>query len=82
MNKEYFVNRGGVVLKKEFLGFESIHRNNEDLMEWYKVAYPREFGMIEEDVKPKLQEDAPGAPVAESSEAKTEEGSGAENEAK
>ena len=28
LNSEYFVNRGGVVLKKEFLGFETIHRNN------------------------------------------------------
>lgn len=32
--------RGGVLLGKEFLGFEKYHQNNESLMNWYKNAYP------------------------------------------
>ncbi len=41
------MNRGGVVLKKEFLGFETLHRNSDSLMAWYRKAYPQEFGVAE-----------------------------------
>lgn len=74
LNSEYFVNRGGVVLKKEFLGFESLHKNNDDLMEWYKMAYPREFGMLKEEPKKKPAEDKTEAPATPEKEAKEGEG--------
>ena len=40
----YFVNRGGVLLKKEFEGFAKYFKNDEELKEWYKTAYPDLFG--------------------------------------
>jgi hypothetical protein len=35
--------RGGVLLAKEFIGFEKYHQNNESLMNWYGKAYPHVF---------------------------------------
>lgn len=35
----HFHNRGGVLIKKEFVGFEKYHANIGDLMAWYKRAY-------------------------------------------
>ena len=39
LSPDHFVNRGGVVLQKEFLGFESTHANNKKLNDWYDMAY-------------------------------------------
>ena len=39
----HFHNRGGVLVKKEFIGFEKYHLNNESHMQWYKKAYPHLF---------------------------------------
>ena len=39
----HVANHGGVVFKKQFHGFEKYYRNNEDLMNWYRRAYPRFF---------------------------------------
>lgn len=36
----HFNNRGGVLIKKQFAGFEKYHKNTEEMMEWYKKAYP------------------------------------------
>jgi hypothetical protein len=36
----HFANRGGVLIKKSFVGFEKYHRNIDDMMGWYKKAYP------------------------------------------
>lgn len=39
----HYSNRGGVVLQKEFVGFEKYHANEKALMDWYKKAYPAQF---------------------------------------
>ena len=39
LSPDHFVNRGGVVLQKEFLGFESTHANNTKLNDWYDMVY-------------------------------------------
>lgn len=39
----HFHNRGGVVVKKEFTGFEKYYQNSDDVYEWYKMAYPAKF---------------------------------------
>lgn len=39
----HFNNRGGVLVKKQFVGFEKIHRNGAEVLEWYKRAYPALF---------------------------------------
>ena len=39
LQSDHFVNRGGVVLQKEFLGFESTHANSKKLNDWYDMAY-------------------------------------------
>jgi hypothetical protein len=44
----HFVNRGGVVLEKEFVGFEKYHTNDKSLMEWYKKAFNANFEKAEE----------------------------------
>lgn len=36
----HFVNRGGVLLKKEFQGFAKYFKNDAELTEWYKSVYP------------------------------------------
>lgn len=40
MPAHHFNNRGGVLIKKQFAGFEKYHRNIDDMMDWYKKAYP------------------------------------------
>jgi len=40
MPAHHFNNRGGVLVKKQFGGFEKYHKNNGELMEWYKKAFP------------------------------------------
>ena len=39
----HFHNRGGVLIKKQFTGFEKIHKNKEDVVDWYRKAYPALF---------------------------------------
>jgi hypothetical protein len=39
----HYINRGGVLLEKEFVGFEKYHTNDKSLMDWYKNAYPGQF---------------------------------------
>jgi len=39
----HFNNRGGVLLEKEFGGFEKYHNNDKSLMDWYKQAYPHYY---------------------------------------
>lgn len=39
MPAHHFHNRGGVLIKKAFVGFEKYHANNDDLMAWYGKAY-------------------------------------------
>lgn len=65
LNSEYFVNRGGVVLRKSFEGFESIHKNNDDLMAWYKGAYPQIFSPQEEAAAPPAAKPDEGEAEAE-----------------
>ena len=36
----HFVNRGGVLLKKEFVGFEKYFKNDKQLSQWYSKVYP------------------------------------------
>ncbi len=43
----HYINRGGVLLEKEFVGFEKYHTNDKSLMEWYKAAYPEKFAGTE-----------------------------------
>lgn len=39
----HFNNRGGILIKKQFVGFEKYHRNLDDMMNWYKQAHPHAF---------------------------------------
>jgi len=41
----HFHNRGGVVVLKEFTGFQKYYKNTEELMSWYKHVYPKQFGV-------------------------------------
>ena len=43
MPGHHFLNRGGVVTLKQFVGFEKYHQNNTDLMDWYKSSYQTAF---------------------------------------
>ena len=36
-------NRGGVLIKKQFIGFEKYHRNHNELMTWFTKSYPSAF---------------------------------------
>lgn len=44
----HYSNRGGVVIQKEFIGFEKYHTSNDSVMNWYKKAYPHQFAHEEE----------------------------------
>lgn len=46
MPAHHFNNRGGVLIRKKFIGFEKYHKNQGELMQWYAMAYP---GLISED---------------------------------
>jgi curved DNA-binding protein CbpA len=39
----HFVNRGGVLMKKEFVGFAKYFQNDKELTAWYKKVYPTLF---------------------------------------
>ena len=43
MPEHHFFSRGGVVTKKQFTGFEKIHKNADDMALWYKKSYPTLF---------------------------------------
>lgn len=43
MPAHHFHNRGGVLIKKQFAGFEKYHRNHNELMAWYTRAFPNAF---------------------------------------
>lgn len=36
----HFNNRGGVVVLKDFIGFEKYYKTGDDMIKWYKKAYP------------------------------------------
>ena len=36
----HFNNRGGVLVKKQFVGFEKYHKNLDEMMAWFHKAYP------------------------------------------
>ena len=36
----HFINRGGVLLEKEFVGFAKYFKNDTELKEWYNKVYP------------------------------------------
>lgn len=36
-------NRGGILIKKQFVGFEKYHKNHNELMTWTSKAYPAAF---------------------------------------
>jgi len=38
MPEHHFNNRGGVLVKKVFAGFEKYHKNTDEMIEWYKKA--------------------------------------------
>ena len=40
MPAHHFNNRGGVLVRKQFAGFEKYHKNIDEMMDWYKKAYP------------------------------------------
>jgi len=39
----HFHNRGGVIVLKDFIGFEKYYQNGDDMMDWYKKVYPKTF---------------------------------------
>jgi hypothetical protein len=39
----HLANHGGVLIQKEFIGYEKCHSNDTSLMNWYKMAYSRVF---------------------------------------
>lgn len=43
MPAHHFHNRGGVLIKKRFIGFEKYHANIEDMMGWYRKSNPTAF---------------------------------------
>lgn len=43
MPGHHFHNRGGVVVLKDFVGFEKYYQNGDDMMNWYKKVYPKNF---------------------------------------
>lgn len=41
--EHHFSNRGGILIEKQFLGFEKYFRNSSDMANWYKKVYPDVF---------------------------------------
>lgn len=39
----HVVNKGGVLLQKQFTGFRKYYKNQGELLEWYKMVYPQAF---------------------------------------
>jgi hypothetical protein len=44
MPAHHFNNRGGVLIRKRFIGFEKYHKNTDEMMDWYYKAYPNVLG--------------------------------------
>jgi hypothetical protein len=40
MPAHHFSNRGGVLIEKQFVGFEKYHSSDKSLMDWYKKTNP------------------------------------------
>jgi len=36
----HFINKGGVLIKKEFVGFTKYFKNDKELTKWYNKVYP------------------------------------------
>ena len=36
----HYNNRGGVLVRKQFAGFEKYHKNIDEMMAWYAKSYP------------------------------------------
>lgn len=43
MPAHHFNNRGGVVVLKDFVGFEKYYQNGDALMSWYQKVYPKQM---------------------------------------
>ena len=43
MAEHHFFNRGGVLTKKQFMGFEKIHKSESDMALWYRKSSPTLF---------------------------------------
>ena len=43
MPGHHFHNRGGVVVLKDFVGFEKYYQSGDHMMAWYKKVYPKNF---------------------------------------
>lgn len=41
--EHHFSNRGGILIEKQFLGYEKYFRNATDQTNWYKKVYPEAF---------------------------------------
>lgn len=39
----HVTNKGGVLVRKQFIGFEKYHQNSDEMMAWYTKAYPDAF---------------------------------------
>ena len=39
----HFANRGGVIVLKQFVGFEKYYNNSDDVYAWYQKVYPGQF---------------------------------------
>jgi len=40
----HFNNRGGVIVLKDFIGFEKYYKTGDDMSAWYKKVYPNQMG--------------------------------------
>jgi hypothetical protein len=43
MPAHHFHNRGGILIKKQFAGFEKYHKNQNEVMTWFTKSYPDAF---------------------------------------
>jgi hypothetical protein len=43
MPAHHFHNTGGVVVMKQFQGFQKYYKDGEQMMDWYKMVYPQKF---------------------------------------
>jgi hypothetical protein len=43
MPAHHFHNRGGVLIRKQFAGFEKYHKNHNDHLIWFTKSYPDAF---------------------------------------
>jgi hypothetical protein len=40
----WFHNRGGVIVMKQFTGFQKYYKNGDEMMDWYRMVYPDKMG--------------------------------------